>query len=331
MPNETIKHISYENLTTFSTEMKKKYARKGDIPTAVSALTNDAKYQTEEQVAAAINAKVASTYRAGGSAAFADLPALEEANRGLVVNVTDKFTTTESFVEGAGKKHPAGTNVAVVQVGDAYQYDVLAGFVDLSGYAEAAQVATDIGTAKAEAIQAAADSADEKLADYVKAADMETATEAEILALFEDAMKKWKVFDAPSWSALLSALARLRGAADTSSSAVSGLGQDLAALSALTAAGLAGKQNKPRTGTLVIPAEEWKAEDAGGYRFRLDLAVADVTAADRAEVTLSPESGAAAMACGLCPTCETLAGQIRFRAVRAPESAIKAVYRIEEE
>lgn len=188
MPETTAKtkNISLENLATFSSEIKKKYARKDAIPTAVSALTNDAKYQTEEQVTATINAKVSSTYKAGGSVAFADLPELAEANMGLVVNVTDEFTTTDSFVDGVGKKHPAGTNVVIVQSGEEYKYDVLAGFVDLSGYAEAAQVATDIGTAKTEAIETAAAAADEKLADYVKAEDITTATEAEILALFED-------------------------------------------------------------------------------------------------------------------------------------------------
>ncbi|MCI8537859.1 MAG: hypothetical protein HFF18_04250 [Oscillospiraceae bacterium] len=130
----TIKHISLDNLDTFATQMKEKYACKADVPVKISDLTNDAGYQTGEQVAAAINAKVASTYRAGGSVAFANLPELTEANRGLVVNVTDKFTTTDSFVEGAGQKHPAGTNVAVVKAGEDYKYDVLAGFVDLSGY-----------------------------------------------------------------------------------------------------------------------------------------------------------------------------------------------------
>ena len=103
-------------------------------PTKLSDLTNDSGFQTSAQVESAINAKVSSTYRAGGSVAFASMPALSEANLGLVVNVTDAFTTTEDFVEGSGGKHPAGTNVAVVQVGDAYKYDVLAGFVDLSGY-----------------------------------------------------------------------------------------------------------------------------------------------------------------------------------------------------
>ncbi len=41
--NTAVKAISYENLGTFAGEMKKKYARKDAIPTAVSALTNDAK------------------------------------------------------------------------------------------------------------------------------------------------------------------------------------------------------------------------------------------------------------------------------------------------
>ena len=99
----SMKHISLENLTTFSEQMKAKYARKADIPAKVSDLTNDAKFQTEEQVAA-IGAKVASAYKAGGSVTFASLPELTEANLGLVVNVTDKFTTTDSFLE-IGRAH----------------------------------------------------------------------------------------------------------------------------------------------------------------------------------------------------------------------------------
>lgn len=149
-----IKNISLENLAVFNREMKKKYAAKSDVPTAVSALANDANYQTGEQVAAAINAKVSSTYKAGGSVAFAELPELTNANLGLVVNVTEKFTTTVEFVEGEGRTHPAGTNVAVVQAGEDYKYDVLAGFVDLSG--------------------------------YVKAEDVEEITAEEIAALFEE-------------------------------------------------------------------------------------------------------------------------------------------------
>lgn len=107
------------------------------VPTKASDLTNDSGFQTGDQVESAINAKVASTYKAGGSVAFAALPTPDEAHLGYVYNVTDKFTTTADFVEGAGGKHPAGTNVAIVVVTDgeatSYKYDVLAGFVDLSG------------------------------------------------------------------------------------------------------------------------------------------------------------------------------------------------------
>lgn len=87
-----------------------------------------------------INAKISSVYKPAGSVAFAELPSLSESILGNVYNVTDAFTTTANFVEGAGNKYPKGTNVVVVKVGDAYKYDVLAGFVDLSGYVERKQV-----------------------------------------------------------------------------------------------------------------------------------------------------------------------------------------------
>lgn len=149
-----MKQVSLENLSAYHRQLKARYAQKSELPTAVSQLSNDSGFQTEAQVAAAVAAKVSSVYRAGGSAAFAALPDLSAANLGLVINVTDAFVTTDSFIEGAGKSYPAGTNVAVVQAGETYQYDVLAGFVDLSG--------------------------------YVKASDMEAITEAEIEALFAD-------------------------------------------------------------------------------------------------------------------------------------------------
>lgn len=138
--NGKLKSVSFANLEAYTAQLKSKYAKKAEIPTQVSDLANDAKYQTEEQVASAINAKVSSTYKAGGSVAFAELPELTGANLGLVVNVTGNFTTTADFVEGEGQKHPAGTNVAVVQAGEGYKYDVLAGFVDLSGYLKAEDV-----------------------------------------------------------------------------------------------------------------------------------------------------------------------------------------------
>ena len=80
-----------------------------------------------------INAKISAVYKPAGSVAFAELPSLSES---ILGNVYNAFTTTANFVEDAGNKHPKGTNVVVVKVGDAYKYDVLAGFVDLSGYVE---------------------------------------------------------------------------------------------------------------------------------------------------------------------------------------------------
>ena len=55
-----------------------------------------------------------------------------------VYNVTDAFTTTSDFVEGAGKSFPAGTEVAIINNGDdqtpVYKYSVYSGFIDLSAY-----------------------------------------------------------------------------------------------------------------------------------------------------------------------------------------------------
>ena len=64
-----------------------------------------------------INNKISSVYKIKGSIAFASLTSalLVKANEGNVYNVTDAFTTNELFVEGAGKKHTAGTNVVIVE------------------------------------------------------------------------------------------------------------------------------------------------------------------------------------------------------------------------
>lgn len=82
-----------------------------------------------------IDSKISSVYKPAGSVAFASLPALAADVLGNVYNVTDAFTTTADFVEGAGSKYPSGTNVVIVQSGENYKFDVLAGFVDLSAYA----------------------------------------------------------------------------------------------------------------------------------------------------------------------------------------------------
>ena len=85
------------------------------IPDNVSAFTNDAGYQTEEQVNIAINAKMGSVYHPKGDVAtYADLPV--DAQEGDVYNVLD-----------------TGDNYAFTADGT---WDKLAGTVDLSNYSQ---------------------------------------------------------------------------------------------------------------------------------------------------------------------------------------------------
>lgn len=91
--------------------------------------------QSGVAVKSAIDSAISSVYKPAGSVAFASLPALSSSIEGYVYNVTDSFTTTSDFVEGAGKTYPAGTNVVCIDVGSSvYKWDVLSGVVDLSGY-----------------------------------------------------------------------------------------------------------------------------------------------------------------------------------------------------
>jgi len=86
-----------------------------------------------QQMRSQVDSKLSSIYRPGGSVAFAGLPAADAEHLGMVYNVTDAFTASDSFLEGAGQRYPAGTNIAVVTVDGGYKYDVLAGLFDTSG------------------------------------------------------------------------------------------------------------------------------------------------------------------------------------------------------
>lgn len=102
-----------------------------------------------------VESAVVGALKPKGSVAFASLPALSAANLNNVYNVTDAFTTTADFVEGAGKSYPAGTNVAIVNIGtDAsptYKYDAMTGMIDMSGYWSKTEL-VDITTAEIDAI-----------------------------------------------------------------------------------------------------------------------------------------------------------------------------------
>lgn len=103
----------------------------------------------DSNIRSLIAEKLSTTYKAGGSVAFSALPALTAENLGVVVNVNEAFTTNANFVEGAGKTHPAGTNVVVALSGATYKYDALSGFIDLSIYAQTATVNSQL-SAKAD-------------------------------------------------------------------------------------------------------------------------------------------------------------------------------------
>lgn len=108
-----------------------------EVATAIdTALANGTDpYQTKSEVEAEINSKISGAYKPQGSVAFASLPALSANIEGYVYNVTDAFTTTADFVEGAGHRHSAGTNVVCVEHGTGvYKWDCLTGAVDLSAY-----------------------------------------------------------------------------------------------------------------------------------------------------------------------------------------------------
>lgn len=132
----------------------------GVIATTIKGGVTEAKTYTDAQ----IGAKLAAIYKPVGSSAFAELPEPAVGILGNVYNVTDEFTASDRFIASeVGKKYPAGTNVAVVQVDEEYKYDALAGQIDLSNYATQEQAQGYANTAKSEAIEAAATDAESKV------------------------------------------------------------------------------------------------------------------------------------------------------------------------
>lgn len=98
------------------------------IPTAVTDLSDASNYALKSDVASAIIPK-------GSISSISNLPTLVADHRGWMYNFSAEFTTTSDFVEGSGKKYPAGTNVAIVEyTSGTYKYDIFSGFVDTTTY-----------------------------------------------------------------------------------------------------------------------------------------------------------------------------------------------------
>lgn len=91
---------------------------------------------TDTYTKSEVDGKLSSVYKPAGNTLFANLPTPSASNLGNVYSMMDAFTTDSRFIASEPTQYPIGTNVVVVQVESAYYFDVLAGFVDLSGYLE---------------------------------------------------------------------------------------------------------------------------------------------------------------------------------------------------
>ena len=133
------KYVSVQRLQRFETKLAAKYQTQ-----AIAAITG-LTAQTVEAALAELLGKIQAVPTAivpKGTKTFAQLtPATDLAagSLGYMWNISDAFTTTADFAEGAGHSIPAGANVYVANIGTAaepvYKYDIFAGMYDLSGYA----------------------------------------------------------------------------------------------------------------------------------------------------------------------------------------------------
>lgn len=109
--------------------METTYAKKSTTLAGYGIGDAYTKTAADAAIKKAVDTAVAGVYKIKGSIAFAKLP-----TQGMVVgdvyNITDDFTTTEAFVEGAGKQCKAGSNVVYTADG----WDVMAGTYDFSDF-----------------------------------------------------------------------------------------------------------------------------------------------------------------------------------------------------
>lgn len=89
------------------------------------------------------------------------------------------------------------------------------------------------------------------------------------------------------------------------------------------------KVDKISAVAVTISTDGWVEDETWEeYPMRYDITAADVTATDRADIILSPNSLTAAMDCSVCQTYETQTGKICIWAKKAPAEALTAEYQI---
>lgn len=104
-------------------------------PTTISGYgITDAYTKSETYSRSELDGKLSSVYKPAGSVSFSELPTPGADNLGNVYDVTDEFTTDARFINPTPAKYPIGTNVVVIQRDGNYYFDILAGFIDLSGF-----------------------------------------------------------------------------------------------------------------------------------------------------------------------------------------------------
>lgn len=141
--------------------------------------------------------------------------------------------------------------------------------------------------------------------------------------------KKFKLILERGLAALCDGIQGAREKAEAAGSAASALAEATAKSLDEVDEALDKKQDKGTGVAVTIPASDWSNDSTAGYPKYYDISVAGVTASDRADVIVSQAGMPAAVACGLCPVTETLAGKIRIRAVSVPSASIAAQYWIE--
>ena len=143
------KYVSVQKLQRFETKLADKYQTQ-----AITAITGLEAGTVEAALAELLGMLKAlpSAIIPKGTRTFSQLAPstdLAAGNLGFMWNISDAFTTTSDFAEGAGHSIPAGANVYVANVGTTaepvYKYDIFQGMYDLSGYALKSEMAiTDV-------------------------------------------------------------------------------------------------------------------------------------------------------------------------------------------
>lgn len=134
----------------------------GSVSLGNNKITNlaDAEAAGDAVTKRQLDSAIVGALRPSGSIAFANLPAASLATLNNLYNITDAFTTTSDFVEGAGVSYPAGTNVAIINTGTTvmptYKYDTYTGVIDTSNYVTKTGLAQSTGNSTDNAMSQAA-------------------------------------------------------------------------------------------------------------------------------------------------------------------------------